>query len=385
MRPALKGEQFASALVLWQKQHGRQHLPWQHTGDAYKVWLSEVMLQQTQVATVLAYYAKFLQAYPAVADLAAAPEQDVMQLWAGLGYYTRARNLHACAKQVVGRFGGNFPRTVAELESLPGIGQSTAGAIASLAYGVQAPILDGNVKRVFCRYYGVEGYAEQTPIKKKLWAIAAENVPVAEPGVYNQALMDLGATCCLPRNPACAACPLMDSCEALRKGMVGQLPTPKPKKPRPELYFISLIVQDEHGRVLLELQTGKGIWQSLWTPPCAACSVQPAKAELFSLVDQWIEQYGLGGSDSDSQPVKPALLGQIETLNDQPWLVHELTHRKMHFKVLVLVLKLPGARVGFYGADEKPVPKIVHKLMGRLDLLGQSTQGAVAKQNALDF
>lgn len=383
MRPALKGEQFASALVLWQKQHGRQHLPWQHTGDAYKVWLSEVMLQQTQVATVLAYYAKFLQAYPAVADLAAAPEQDVMQLWAGLGYYTRARNLHACAKQVVGRFGGNFPRTVAELESLPGIGQSTAGAIASLAYGVRAPILDGNVKRVFCRYYGVEGYAEQTPIKKKLWAIAAENVPVAEPGVYNQALMDLGATCCLPRNPACAACPLMDSCEALRKGMVGQLPTPKPKKPRPELYFISLIVQDEHGRVLLELQTGKGIWQSLWTPPCAACSVQPAKAELFSLVDQWIEQYGLGGSDSDSQPVKPALLGQIETLNDQPWLVHELTHRKMHFKVLVL--KLPGARVGFYGADEKPVPKIVHKLMGRLDLLGQSTQGAVAKQNALDF
>lgn len=376
----LKGEQFASALVLWQKQHGRQHLPWQHTGDAYKVWLSEVMLQQTQVATVLAYYAKFLLAYPTVVDLAAAPEQDVMQLWAGLGYYTRARNLHACAKQVVARFGGNFPRTVAELESLPGIGQSTAGAIASLAYGVQAPILDGNVKRVFCRYYGIEGYAEQTPIKKKLWAIAADNVPVSEPGVYNQALMDLGATCCLPRNPACAACPLMESCEALHKGMVGQLPTPKPKKLRPELHFISLIVQDESGRVLLELQTGKGIWQGLWTPPCAVCSAQPATAELFSLLDEWIERYGLADSDAGTHQ---ALRGQIEALCDQPWLVHELTHRKMHFKVLVL--KLPGEPAGFYAVDEKPVPRIVHKLMGQVELLAQSTQGAVAKQDALDF
>ncbi|WP_334118296.1 A/G-specific adenine glycosylase [Limnobacter sp.] len=376
----LKGEQFASALVLWQKQHGRQHLPWQHTGDAYKVWLSEVMLQQTQVATVLAYYAKFLQAYPTVADLAVAPEQDVMQLWAGLGYYTRARNLHACAKQVVARFGGKFPRVVVELESLPGIGQSTAGAIASLAYGVPAPILDGNVKRVFCRYYGIEGYAEQAPIKKKLWAIAADNVPVAEPGVYNQALMDLGATCCLPRNPVCSACPLMGSCEALRKGMVGQLPTPKPKKPRPELHFISLIVQDEHGRVLLELQTGKGVWQSLWTPPCVACSAQPDTAELFSLVDQWIERYGLANSDVGA---KQALCGQMETLHGQPWLVHELTHRKMHFKVLVLTL--PGVRGGFYMVDEKPVPKIVHKLMVQVAQLLQSTQGAVAKQNALDF
>jgi A/G-specific adenine glycosylase len=374
----LKGEQFSSALVLWQKQHGRQHLPWQHTGDAYKVWLSEVMLQQTQVATVLAYYAKFLQAYPTVADLAAAPEQDVMQLWAGLGYYTRARNLHACAKQVMTRFGGNFPRTVAELESLPGIGQSTAGAIASLAYGVSAAILDGNVKRVFCRYYGIEGYAEQTSIKKKLWAIAAENVPVAEPGVYNQALMDLGATCCLPRNPACSVCPLIDSCEALRKGMVGQLPTPKPKKPRPELHFISLIAQDEHDRVLLELQTGQGVWQSLWTPPCVACNGQPSKGEFLSLVDQWVEQYGLADSD-----VRQVLRGQIEALHVQPWLVHELTHRKMHFKVLVL--KLPGARAGFYAVDEKPVPKIVHKLMAQVEQLERSTQGAMTKQNALDF
>ena len=374
----LKGEQFASALVLWQKQHGRQHLPWQHTGDAYRVWLSEVMLQQTQVVTVLAYYEKFLCAYPTVADLAAAPEQDVMQLWAGLGYYTRARNLHACAKQVVARFGGSFPRTVLELESLPGIGRSTAGAIASLAYGVQAPILDGNVKRVFCRYYGIEGYAEQATVKKELWAIAAENIPVTEPGVYNQALMDLGATCCLPRNPACSACPVMGSCEALRKGMVGQLPTPKPKKPRPELYFISLIVQGERGRILLELQTDKGVWQSLWTPPCVACSAKPVKAELLPMLDQWIERYGLAGSD-----FRQALLEQAEALHDEPWLVHELTHRKMHFKVLVL--NAPKAHGGFYTVDEKPVPRIVHKLIGYAGQLGQSAQAAVAQQDALDF
>ncbi|MEK9815623.1 MAG: A/G-specific adenine glycosylase [Limnobacter sp.] len=259
----MKGKPFGEVLVRWQKQHGRQTLPWQHTGDAYKVWLSEVMLQQTQVTTVLGYYSRFLQAYPTVSDLAAAPEQDVMQLWAGLGYYTRARNLHACAKQVVTRFGGQFPRTVSELESLPGIGQSTAGAIASLAYGVQAPILDGNVKRVFCRYYGIEGYPEQTTIKKTLWGIADANVPAQQPGVYNQALMDLGATCCVPRNPACSACPLMESCVALRKGMVNLLPTPKPKKVRPELHFLSLVVDDEEGGVLLELQTDKGVWQGL--------------------------------------------------------------------------------------------------------------------------
>lgn len=373
----LTGEPFGEVLVRWQKQHGRQTLPWQHTGDAYKVWLSEVMLQQTQVTTVLAYYTRFLQAYPTVADLAGAPEQDVMQLWAGLGYYTRARNLHACAKQVVARFGGQFPRTVAELESLPGIGQSTAGAIASLAYGVPAPILDGNVKRVFCRYYGIEGYPEQTTIKKTLWAIAQANVPEQQPGVYNQALMDLGATCCVPRNPACSACPLMQSCVALQKGMVGLLPTLKPKKARPELHFVSMIVEDERGAVLLELQTGKGVWQGLWTTPFEACGSQGGFADDFENLTRiaavWVERYGL-------QAHRVELEHQLRALQGQPWLVHELTHRKMHFKLLRV--KVPGVWVGCHVVSEKPVPKIVHKLLEQSRALAQA---AVPQQNALDL
>jgi len=362
----LKGKQFATVLVNWQKQHGRQTLPWQHTGDAYKVWLSEVMLQQTQVATVLAYYARFLHAYPTVVDLAAAPEQDVMQLWAGLGYYTRARNLHACARQVVARFGGQFPNTVEELESLPGIGRSTAGAIASLAYGAQAPIMDGNVKRVFCRYYGVEGYPEQTAIKKELWNIATANVPENHPGVYNQALMDLGATCCVPRNPNCAVCPLMGSCEALRKGMVGLLPTPKPKKARQELHFVSLLVEDEREALLMEPQTEKGIWQGLWMVPSGVCTSQPGVAELEELIDAWVNRFSI-------DQFKPELMRQAKLLGQQNWLVHELTHRKMHFKVLQL--KVKGVWPQCHFTHEKPVPRIVHKLV----------EGAVSNQHALDF
>jgi A/G-specific adenine glycosylase len=170
--PPLEGEVFARTLIDWQRKAGRQHLPWQFTGDAYKVWLSEVMLQQTQVSTVLAYYARFVAAFPSVGHLARADEAEVMRLWAGLGYYSRARNLHACAKQVVDRFEGVFPHDPQVLESLPGIGRSTAGAIVSLAYGVGAPIMDGNVKRVFCRYYGIEGYSEQALVKRRLWRLA---------------------------------------------------------------------------------------------------------------------------------------------------------------------------------------------------------------------
>lgn len=372
----MTGEQFAAVLVNWQAQHGRQSLPWQHTGDAYKVWLSEVMLQQTQVTTVLTYYDKFLRVCPTVRDLACAAEQDVMQLWAGLGYYSRARNLHACAQQVVERFGGAFPRDVADLESLPGIGRSTAGAIASLAYGVQAPILDGNVKRVFCRYYGVEGYPEQSAVKKQLWLIAETNVPLINPGQYNQALMDLGATRCTPRNPDCRQCPLSDSCVALRKGMVGQLPTPKPRKVRPMLYFVSLVVQDEAGATLLDYQTEKGVWQGLWTPPCVACDEEHQPAALLPELEQILSRWGL--SDARQE-----VLEQLQCLQGQPWLVHELTHRKMHFKVLAL--KRPGLHTAFHQISEKPVPRIVHKLLEQAGRSDESTQGSVAQQNTLDF
>lgn len=373
MKP-LQGAEFAHRVVSWQKLHGRQSLPWQHTGDAYKVWLSEVMLQQTQVATVLGYYERFLKAYPTVADLARAPEQDVMQLWAGLGYYSRARNLHACAKQVVARFQGCFPASVVELESLPGIGQSTAGAIASLAHDLPAPILDGNVKRVFCRYYGVEGYPEQSAIKKTLWEIAAGNVPSEQPGVYNQALMDLGATRCTPRNPSCGACPLMDSCQALRQGKVHLLPTPKPRKPRPELHFICLLVQDEAGHLLLELQSEKGVWQGLWTPPFEACSSQPGRDEVQAVLDGWLDRYSL-------QDCRGQLVEQLNALSSLPWLVHELTHRRMHFKPLCL--RLNGQSPTCHSLEAKPVPALVPKMLQMAG--GQLNQAAVPQQDTLDF
>ncbi|RZS38725.1 A/G-specific DNA-adenine glycosylase [Limnobacter thiooxidans] len=372
----MKGEQFAAVLVNWQTRHGRQTLPWQHTGDAYKVWLSEIMLQQTQVTTVLTYYEKLLNACPKVSDLAAASQQDVMQLWAGLGYYTRARNLHACAQQVVERFGGVFPRDVADLESLPGIGRSTAGAIASLAYGVQAPILDGNVKRVFCRYYGVEGYPEQSAVKKQLWLIAETNVPRANPGQYNQALMDLGATRCTPRNPDCRQCPLNESCVALSKGQVNQLPTPKPKKERPELYFISLLVQDETRALLLDIQPDKGVWQGLWTPPCVPCDEEHQPAALLPEFDQILSRWGLSDAREEIEE-------QLQRLQGQSWLVHELTHRKMHFKVLAL--KRSGFHAAFHQLSEKPVPRIVHKLLEQAGRLNESPQSSMAQQDTLDF
>jgi A/G-specific adenine glycosylase len=349
------GKPFSSALIAWQQAHGRQHLPWQHTGSAYKVWLSEIMLQQTQVSTVLGYYARFLEAFPTVEALANAPDQQVMQLWAGLGYYSRARNLHACAKAVVARFEGVFPGDVAQLETLPGIGPSTAGAIASLAHGVPAAILDGNVKRVFCRYYGVQGHPEQAAVKKQLWNIARANVPQAQAGVYNQALMDLGATCCVPRNPKCGQCPLQASCVALEKGLTAQLPTPKPKKSRSELFFLSLLAQDSQGRWLLQFQPDKGVWQDLWAFPSVQCESEPTLRHLQQASVAW--KQALGGLDRTE--LNPDAL--LDNLQAQPWLVHELTHRKMHFKAVVL--KMDEPQCGFVALCDKPVPKVVHKLI----------------------
>ncbi|HEX4919064.1 MAG TPA: A/G-specific adenine glycosylase [Limnobacter sp.] len=378
----LTGEAFAHALVTWQAKHGRQHLPWQHTGDAYKVWLSEVMLQQTQVSTVLGYYARFLEAFPSVADLAAAPEETVMHLWAGLGYYSRARNLHACAKQVVERFGGQFPRTVCELSSLPGIGRSTAGAIASLAHGLQAPILDGNVKRVFCRYYAVDGNPEQSAVQKQLWQIASINVPVERAGQYNQALMDLGATCCTPKKPNCKVCPLMQTCEALRKGMVDLLPAPKPKKPRPNVYFLALLLRTPEGGLGMRMQTGKGVWFKLWTPPLMTCEPVLDMLTLQAQCDAWAEELGL------PLAVLRQMKGQCAELLEQPWLIHELTHRKMHFRVLALEVPaqegIQGLFMGLPG--DRPIPKVVHKLLAHADGLASSrNDGPVSQQHTLNL
>jgi A/G-specific adenine glycosylase len=257
---------FADFVVAWQKQHGRHDLPWQNTTDPYRVWLSEVMLQQTQVVTVIDYYQRFLVKFPTVRELANAPSDEVLALWSGLGYYSRARNLHRCAQDVVSRFGGEFPRAQSDLMTLPGIGRSTAAAISAFAFGQSAAILDGNVKRVFCRVFGVDGYPGRSDIDKRLWAIAEFEKPVGGVQAYTQGLMDLGATLCRRNKPRCEDCPLKNRCIAFEKNLQDALPTRKPKKVIPIKYAkFCLVIQTNS--ILLERRPPTGIWGGLWCLP----------------------------------------------------------------------------------------------------------------------
>ncbi|MDY0035457.1 MAG: A/G-specific adenine glycosylase [Zoogloea oleivorans] len=256
---------FAKTLIAWQREHGRHDLPWQ-TNDAYRVWLSEIMLQQTQVDTVIPYYARFLARFPDLPSLAAAPVEDVLTLWSGLGYYARARNLHKCAQTLIARHGGVFPADPALLAELPGIGRSTAAAISAFAYGTRAAILDGNVKRVLARAFGIEGFPGTKPIENRLWELADSLLPAANVDVYTQAQMDLGATVCTRGRPACARCPLADVCVALRDGRVAELPTRRPKKEtRERSGRFAAILAD--GAVLLERRPPSGIWGGLLSLP----------------------------------------------------------------------------------------------------------------------
>lgn len=257
---------FSKAVIRWQKQHGRHELPWQRTRDAYRIWLSEIMLQQTQVATVIPYYARFLERFPEVGALAAAPVEEVMALWSGLGYYTRARNLHRCAQQVVSEHGSRFPDDVELLARLPGIGRSTAAAISAFAYGTRAAILDGNVKRVFCRVFGIEGFPGSVPVERRLWEKAVGLLPATDIESYTQGLMDLGATLCTRSRPHCAACPLQLRCVAYATDRTAELPERKPKKAVPEKATVMLVVE-HRGAVLLEQRPPSGIWGGLLSLP----------------------------------------------------------------------------------------------------------------------
>ena len=270
--------EFAPRLIAWQREQGRHGLPWQGTHDAYRVWLSEIMLQQTQVSSVIAYYQRFLQRFPDVQTLAAAPLDDVMALWSGLGYYTRARNLHRCAQQLVEQYGGMFPREPEALSELPGIGRSTAAAIAAFAFGVRSPILDGNVKRVLTRIYGIEGFTGEKRVENGLWALAQTLLPVAAPdaetthaqmSAYTQGLMDLGATLCVRGQPECSRCPFHDGCEARASGRQRLLPQARPKKTTPTRQTLMLILRHADC-VLLEKRPPSGIWGGLWSLPQAA-------------------------------------------------------------------------------------------------------------------
>ena len=260
-------DSLAGALLAWFDRHGRHDLPWQAQPTPYSVWVSEIMLQQTQVATVIPYYERFLQRFPTLPELAAAALDDVLAQWAGLGYYARARNLHRAARLVAERFAGELPTTLDELIALPGIGRSTAGAILSLSQGQRHAILDGNVKRVLARYHAVEGWPGLPAVQAELWRLAEAHTPQARVAAYTQAIMDLGATLCMRARPACTVCPLAADCAACRTGTQAKYPGARPKRARPQRRAAAVVVLDEAGGVLLERRPERGVWGGLYCLP----------------------------------------------------------------------------------------------------------------------
>jgi A/G-specific adenine glycosylase len=283
---------FHQAVLAWFDRFGRKHLPWQLQPTPYRVWISEIMLQQTQVSTVIPYYQRFMDRFPSLTDLARADEADLMQHWAGLGYYARARNLHRAAVLVLERHRGELPANLDALTELPGIGRSTAGAILSIAFGIRAPILDGNVKRVLARHAGIEGWTGEAAVLSRLWTLADERTPTHRVAHYTQAMMDLGATVCTRAKPACEDCPLREDCVARATGTVDRLPTPKPRKLQPVKNICLLALQDPAGRFWLERRPPTGIWGGLWSLPefadrhaaadwCRAHGIQPVNLEAL--------------------------------------------------------------------------------------------------------
>ncbi|MGZ8316991.1 MAG: A/G-specific adenine glycosylase [Telluria sp.] len=347
---------FSAAVITWQKAHGRHALPWQNTRDAYRIWLSEIMLQQTQVSAVLGYYARFLERFPTLADLAAAPSEDVMAMWSGLGYYTRARNLHACAKRVVDEYGGVFPSDPALLADLPGIGRSTAAAISAFSSGTRAAILDGNVKRVFARTFGIDQFPGMKPVEDALWRRADALLPMDGIESYTQGLMDLGATLCTRSSPDCGRCPLQARCVAHATGRTAELPVRKPKKTVPEKQAAMIAVVDR-GQVLLEQRPDSGIWGGLMSLP-ELDRHQPRGSEAASI---------------NEVVIAAAAFGAVEETEALLPLVHVFTHYKLHIAPYrVGISKRAKLPANFLWWDlekiaEAPLPAPVKKLLLQLD------------------
>lgn len=270
---------FAVALIAWQKSQGRHNLPWQNTRDAYAIWVSEIMLQQTQVAAAIPYYQRFMARFPDVASLARADEDEVLRHWSGLGYYSRARNLHAAAQLVMDQHGGLFPHETEAIQALPGIGRSTAAAIAVFAFGQRHAILDGNVKRVLSRCFGIAGWPGQPKVEKNLWKIAQSLLPQSGIEAYTQGLMDLGATVCSRSKPACGQCPMHDICVARRDQRTTELPTAKPRKTLPQKDTLMLLLHSGT-ELLLEKRPATGIWGRLWSLPEAGIDADVRQVAL---------------------------------------------------------------------------------------------------------
>lgn len=292
MRP----QDFQNLLLSWFDRHGRKNLPWQHNKTPYRVWISEIMLQQTQVSTVIPYYQRFLQQFPDLKSLANAAQDDVLHLWAGLGYYSRARNLHQAAKMVMEKFAGQFPSHLEDLQALPGIGQSTAGAIAAIAFNQPATILDGNVKRVLARFHGIETPIDEKNTENELWKLATAYTPQARVADYTQAIMDLGATLCTRGQPNCAACPLQKKCSAHARGIAVLLPRKKSARKIPVKTATFLILQ-KSDTILLHKRPPTGIWGGLWSLPEI-----PGAPELNSIADYCRRNFKISATEYLEQP-----------------------------------------------------------------------------------
>ena len=340
MPPKDLGQQFSARIVAWQAVQGRHGLPWQNTRDPYVVWLSEIMLQQTQVSTVLDYFPRFMARFPDVTSLAAASQEEVSGLWSGLGYYSRARNLHACAQAVMELHGGQFPRSAQDLQTLPGIGRSTAAAIASFCFDERVSILDGNVKRVLTRVLGFSQDLAQVANERALWALATELLPPSERAHdmprHTQALMDLGALVCRIRQPDCTACPVQSFCHAEQSGQPENWPVRTKKLKRKAESWWLLWLENEHGEVWLQTRPQKGIWAGLSCMP-----VLPSQEDLLALMQK-------------------APLFDTTSMEEVPAFKHVLTHRDLYLRPVKVRVKgvdsgllelLPGQWVG---ADRWP-------------------------------
>jgi A/G-specific adenine glycosylase len=310
---------FAEQLLTWFDQHGRNNLPWQKNRTGYRVWVSEIMLQQTQVITVIPYFERFMERFPTVQDLAQAKSDEVLSLWTGLGYYSRARNLHASAIAITEQHQGNVPKDIDALIALKGIGRSTAGAILSQAYNDPGVILDGNVKRLLTRLHTIEGWPGQSLIDKQLWQIATDLTPTKRNADYTQAIMDIGATICKPKQPLCVACPMQDRCQALAQDKVASIPTPKPKKVLPHKTISVLLLKTQQGQTLLEQRPSKGIWGGLWS--------LPEFADLKALKTQ----LALDGLPTNTSPLTP--------------IKHVFSHYKLTIEPHLLVLSNTSKKV----------------------------------------
>jgi A/G-specific adenine glycosylase len=351
-------QDFAASVIAWQRVFGRHDLPWQNLDDPYRIWLSEIMLQQTQVGAVVPYFQRFTRRFPTLKDLADAAEDDVLAVWSGLGYYARARNLHRAARHIAHRHGGRFPDDFDDIAALPGVGRSTAGAIAVFAFGQSHPILDGNVKRVFARYFGVEGYPGAKNVSDRLWHLAEKRLPDTDVQTYTQGLMDLGAQVCTRSKPHCQRCPLSARCRARLQDRIDELPMPRPRKLRPQRTTVMLVMEHD-GTLLMEKRPAAGIWGGLWSFP-----------ETDAI-------------DKAAQVCGNQFGAEVSAVDRMASIEHGFTHFSLTIEPLLCRIRVREQRVEMPGrawlrpdeAMQYPIPVPVRKLVSQL----QQHSGAVVR------